>query len=170
MRIRQTVHEMDDRGVPQRQTITIEIEPGDDQIGDLHGLVARDRLAAFLEVYGRPGLESLDQAQARRLLANFGYVAAMTEGRMDLLLLLARDCAGLSWRAIESASEVPQATVRRRVTQLRRAHAVCGYWVDAQGLHRDDQETADAMNELREATEDTGDTEDPGNGPENSGE
>lgn len=162
MRISQTVHEMDDRGVPQRQTITIEIEPGDDQIGDLHGLVLRDRLAAFLEVYGHPSLGgALDEAQARRLLADFGYVAHMTESRLNLLLLLARDCAGLSWREIGRVAEIPQATVRRRVTQLRREHADLGYWVDAQGLHRDDRTVADAMNELREATEDTEEGESP---------
>lgn len=121
MKITQEIHEMDqDRAVPARQTITIEVEPGDDPTGYLNGLILNGTLEAFLTVYAGADAASLaGDPDLWHLLVRFGKVANRSEAKLDQLMESAKSNAGYSWRQIESATEIPQATVRRRVQRNR---------------------------------------------------
>jgi hypothetical protein len=160
MKITQEIHEMGDNDVPARQTITIEIEPGDDNpTGFLNGLVmpARGRLESFLLGYAdilRYSREPHSDGEIWHVLTTFGYVAQRAEMCLNGMMVIARDQYGKSWREIASALDMHQSTVRRRVASERREFAGLGIWFDSEGMHRTaDGEAALAITERREKSE-----------------
>lgn len=158
MKITQTIHEMGGNDVPARQTITIEIEPGDDNAtGLLNGLVIRDRLESFLLGYAdilRYSREPQSDGEIRHVLNTFGSVAQRAEMALNGLMVIARDQYGKSWREIANTLEMHQSTVRRRVVSERREFAGLGIWFDREGMHRTaDGEAALAITESREKSE-----------------
>jgi len=138
MQIMRTINDPNGNGdgIPT-QTITITIEPGDDPNAHLNGLVfPGHRLASFLQVYAGTGLEPKDADDAWDSLVHFGYVANMTNSRINDLMWACRDTVGLSWRKISSATERPTSTIRRTIKEWRESLASRGYWRDASGIHR----------------------------------
>lgn len=144
MKITRTVHEQNHDLIP-RQTIKIEIEPGDDPHGFINGLVIRGRLESLLKGYGDStqfASPDLTAGDFWELLTSFAYAAGTAERIHDLLLVLARDQRGLSWREIENATEIPQATIRRRVKAARERMAERGRWINAAGIQIEDSDRA----------------------------
>ena len=125
------------QGLDKTQTITITLEPGDDEIGLLNGLVLRGRLESWLRAYGRPSDLGAPAGEDDRhlLVVRFGAVANMTESRWNDLLWAARDTWGWSWRRLAAAAELPVTTTRRRVVEARQGGAEAGWWRDRDGAH-----------------------------------
>lgn len=143
MQVTHTVHEQDGEGIVTRQTITIEIEPGDDPSGLINGLVVRDRLRSFLRLYGQGAdVQVTSETDLRHLLLDVAFVAEVFDTRVAGLLWMARDTLGMSWRELERQTEIPAATIRRRVAEERARSTESGWWRDAAGIHRADPETA----------------------------
>ncbi|MGH3378829.1 MAG: hypothetical protein ACRDP6_29285 [Actinoallomurus sp.] len=116
MKVTTKQHEVSPDGIPERQTITVEIESGDDPAGYLNGLIIDGTLATFLRVYGAADLQPLaDDPDLHNLLVRFGKVANRTEIKFDQLMTATREGAGYSWRQIANAVEMHQSTVRNRV-------------------------------------------------------
>lgn len=122
--------------------ITIDIEPGDDPHNNINGLVfGRERLLAWLTAYG--SLDNFEKTEDRwGWLVHLSFVGNMTETRYQEALWIAKDTWGMSWRQLESATEMPQATIRRRVRKVREDYANSGYWRDREGLHRNSPDHA----------------------------
>jgi len=143
----------DPNGGPQTmhlRRIVIEIDPGDDPRGILSGLVAKDRLEAFLRLCGNPEAPR-NQDDGYALLRDFGFVANMVDSRYGELMWACRDTLGMSWREIAAPCEVAPTSVRRRVAAVRKDYRdEHNVWRDADGLH---QGTADeARQHVAEAT------------------
>ncbi|GLY82051.1 hypothetical protein Airi01_103180 [Actinoallomurus iriomotensis] len=130
------IHEMAANDVPARQTITIEIEPGDDPIGIINGLVLKNRLDAVLRLLGNSFGSDLEDGELWDLMVSSGYFANLTESKVNDLMWAARDTHGMSWRKIARAFEMHQSTIRRRVAKLRREYAEQGIYRTASGVHR----------------------------------
>jgi len=136
MQISREIHETDADHVT-RQTITIEIEPGDDPAQIINGLLVRGRLGALMRMLGQGhDLAITDSGDLAELLTAGGYVAGRIAVAHELLMWAARDTWGASWRHIAARTEVPVSTVRRRVAAVRAERAEAGWWRDAEGLHR----------------------------------
>lgn len=151
MKITNTVHEMGTgrrSGIPERQTITIEIEAGDDELGLINGLIIRERLDAFLRVWAQPSTlgNPQDEDEAYSLLSRFAFMAVSAESRLDDLLWACRDTLGWTWDKIAGASDLHPSAVRRRVAKTRERAAEGGRWRDRTGYHEGNR--ADARAEL----------------------
>jgi hypothetical protein len=120
------------------RTVTIRLAPADDPDGHILRLLTTGRLESFLRAYARPGDLGApeDAEEARELLLGFAFVAGMSEGRMDAMLLAARDQWDMSWGRIARACDAPRQTVKDAILRIRRQYAEQGAWYDADGLHR----------------------------------
>lgn len=145
MKINQKIHTKNSHDLPERQTITIEIEPGDDPQGHIAGLIFHSRLESFLRGFGNPeqfASPTMTADDFRALLTTYGHVAAGVESVNDLLLAIGRDQHGLSWRVLEAETGIPQATIRRRVSAQRARMAERGRWINATGIQWTDPDNA----------------------------
>jgi hypothetical protein len=134
--------------------IVINVDPADDEIGDLTGLIQRGRLEAFLRLYGGTHAIPADDEDLYHLLAAIGFVGNMIRVKTDHLLLFARDMRGLSWRTLSAQTEIPATTLRERVVAVRRGYAKAGMWYDSLGFHKDDPDRAEQHRLIREGAAD----------------
>lgn len=110
----------------RRMSILIEIDNGDDPFGHIGNLV-QGGLSALLKACGdvdrfHPGQMSNDEFTA--VLGAMNDVTNRVNEDHELLILIARDMRGMSWRQIEAVTGVPVATIRRRVRAARLAFAL----------------------------------------------
>ncbi|MFI0487653.1 hypothetical protein [Actinomadura sp. 9N215] len=138
------------------QTITIEIEPGDDPYGLINGLVMSDKFIPWLTVYGNATYFSqndVGEDEMYFVLARFGSVANRGTEKIGQLMVIARDQYGMSWGRIATALDKPRTTVKRHITNERRSLANAGIWYDANGEHKSESTTAMKMALARESHE-----------------
>lgn len=112
-------HHTDDQG---RTVITATVDPADEPLGDIGGMLLHDRLEAFLSVYGDPSLNralELADNDMTGLLIRFAHVANMSATRLKDLMMRARDDYGLSWGQLSAYTELPRQTVKSRVERHR---------------------------------------------------
>jgi hypothetical protein len=128
------------------RSITIELDRDDDPDGHLVGLCVRGRLEAFLQTYPRPGDlgwgSGITVGTARSLLGGLSFVTGMCDGRLEAMMVAARDWMGMTWGEIASATDQDRSTVRRHIIRERDLMAGSGAWYDLAGLHTGDKEKA----------------------------
>jgi hypothetical protein len=118
--------------------ITITFTPEDDPHGYLVGLVWNKRLEAFLRVFAKPaewGATGYSEQEFRDLLNAAGYVDYHFRGRLEGMMLAARDQYGMGWGTIAATLERPRQTVRDQIRAIRRDFARQGSWYDSSGFH-----------------------------------
>jgi hypothetical protein len=124
-------------GSPGPAQIIIDLAPEDDPDGLLAELGLSGQLEAFLRAYPRPGDlgKPADPDEALDLLAKFARVHDGSAGRLEEMMLAARDQWRHGWGAIATAAGLPRSTVKGRIVTARERRAQIGQWYDARGFH-----------------------------------